>query len=190
MSAITDQFQFVTPFWVILKRIDFAVRKAEGVEPAGSLFGLKWHREGTAHNDGTSDLPSLQPTFADIETAIAGGAQKEADKATANTPLANTITFRLRLRTDTKHGFVRRDPLDPKQKMGHLEWIALILDAIETNEIGLSDARLERTIKEPVAFIVREPDFTPLSMESVIEIILKSTSYNRGERACSPIPHD
>lgn len=190
MSAISDHFQFVSPFFVILKRIDHAVRKAQGDEPAGPLFGLKWHREGTSHNDGTSDLPSLQPTFADIETRIAGGAQKEADKKTANTPLDNSITFRLRLRTDTKHGFMRRDALDPKQKMGHLEWIALILDAIETNELGLTDSRLERTIKEPVAFIVREPDFTTLSMESVIEIVMVSTSYNRAERSCTPISHD
>lgn len=190
MSAITDHFQFVSPFWVILKRIDHATRKAVGDEPAGPLFGLKWHREGSVQNDGKSDLPSLQPTFADVETRIAGGAQKEADKRTANTPLDNAITFRMRLRTDTAHGFVRRDALDPKQKMGHLEWVALILDAIETNELGQIDSRLEKTIKEPVAFIVREPDFTTLSMESVIEIILKSTSYNRGERSCTPIPHD
>lgn len=190
MSAITDHFQFVGPFWVILKRIDFAVRKASGGEPAGRLVDLKWHREGTTQNDGTSNLPSLQPTFADVETRIAAGAQKEADKKTANTPVDNSITFRLRLRTDTKHGFVRRDALDEKQKLGHLEWVALILDAIETNELGQADSRLERTIKEPVAFIVREPDFTTLSMESVIEIVMVSNTYNRAERSCTPIPHD
>lgn len=185
-AQLTDVFLFTAPIWVVFKRLDAASK------PGKKLEGLKWKREGQSSNDSTSSLPTLQPVFVEIDSKLGIGQPKDNGnhRTRANLPLFNSFVVRIRLRTDTKHGFVRADPTDPKQALGHLEWAGLVMDAIETGDDDKPDACLEQTLRGPVTFGIREPDMTTLSMESIIEVIFDGRGHQRTERGYTfpPLP--
>ncbi len=176
-AKLTDVPLFVAPIWVIFKRLDAACK------PGKTLSGMKWKREGVGSNDSTSTLPTLQPHFVDLDTSFAIGQPKDNGnhRTRANTPVFNSFIVRLRLRTDTKHGFVREDPTCGS-KLGHLEWVGLVMDAIETADDDAADSCLEQTSRGPIRFSLREPDVTSLTIDSIIEVIVDGRGHQRAER--------
>jgi hypothetical protein len=175
MSTILSVPQFVAPLWVIMKRLDLHSR------PGGMLAGLHWSREGILRVASVNKLPSLQPYFAEYDGAHGEGATRPGTGRN-NSTVRDTITFKIELSSDVKDGFVRADPERSGSKPGHYEWAGLIMDAIETDETGTTDATLERSVSEPILFALREPEPSELSFSTIIEITLKSQFYVRAQR--------
>lgn len=177
-ATVNDTLLFTSALWVIFKRLD----RATSTE--GCLDKMKWTREGTAINDSVSNLPNLQPLFVELDSKPAIGAPKnpQGHATKANLPVMNSYVLRLRLRTELKHGFVRRDPNNVKEHLGHLEWAGLVMDAIETGDDGLADSQLEQTARGPVSFGLRPPEFSSLAIESIIEVIFDGRAHQRIER--------
>jgi hypothetical protein len=170
--------------WILFNRIDFHVM------PGNKLEKIKWFREGHQRIEGQAQLPSLQPLNIAVDSAIFPGAARVGNNAPPkkNSPLFNTIVVSFGLAVDTKHGFVQRDPNNPKQRPGYLDWAAIIMDAMETDIDGTIDAGLNSSCSKPMTYQLREPDPTELAFSAVLDVILTSDGFYRGERCAKVGP--
>jgi hypothetical protein len=172
--------QFSAPVWLLFRRIDWHVRSG------GMLAGMKWNREGNLRVDGAANLPSLQPLRISVDSAIFQGALRPGENSPlrSNSPLFNTVVVQLGLAVDVRHGFVERDPEKNSSRKGLLEWAALLMDAIETDVDGVIDSRLNGSCSKPLSYQLREPDPGELSYAAVLDVVLTSDGYHRGQRSC------
>ena len=176
--------QFSAPVWVALHRISWHSRAG------GMLEGLKWHKEGGVRIDGAKDMPSAQPLRVSVDSAIFAGALLSGQNSPlkSNTPLFNTIVVSIGLATDQRYGFVEMDPGKNNSRKGQLEWAGLLMDAVETDVDGTIDCRLNGSCSKPVIFQLREPDPGELSFAAVLEVVLTSDAFHRGQRSCGILP--
>jgi hypothetical protein len=179
---LQDCYQYTAAVWTLFKRLDFHS------QTGGILQGLKWHREGGLQLLQTDKLPALQPYsleqegmdyFAGGNFPVYGSPDKEA-----NTPFMATFQLKLELSTDSKNGFIRRNPDNPTERKGHLEWSALVMDAIETAEDDRIDSRLDGTLLKPIRMTMRDMEIQELTISSVIDIRLETHLQRRAQRAC------
>lgn len=181
MSNLSDCYQFTAAVWTIFKRIEFHC------QTGGILQGLKWSREGGLQNLQTDKLPLLQPYSIEQDMDyFAGGnfpVYNSSDKE-ANTPFVSSFQLKLELSTDSKHGFLRRNPDVPTERKGHMEWSALVMDAIETAEDERIDSRLDGTLLRPIKMMMKDIEIQELTMSSVIDIRIDTHLQRRGQRAC------
>ena len=178
MSTLNDNFQAVAAVWEVDKRIVHHCLSGH------MLAGLKYDKEGTFKLDGEDDLPLLQPWAATFSEDYFAGAPHAgisgADKS--NQPTSESLVLTYRFASSRRNGWMRRDPTNPTQKKGMLEWLSLIRDAIETDVDGVTDSRMGKMIVRPVLFSIGETTTTELSFQCFFEAKLDIWPYHRGER--------
>ena len=172
--------QFSAPVWLLFKRIDWHIRSG------GMLHGVKWSREGGLRVDGAANLPSVQPIRISVDSAIFQGALRPGENSVlkSNSPLFNTIVVSLGIAVDQKYGFVELNPERNNSRKGLLEWAGLLMDAMETDLDDTVDCRLNGSCAKPITFQLREPDPGELSYAAVLDVVLTSDGYHRGQRSC------
>lgn len=181
MSNLSDCYQFTAAVWTVFKRLDWHCRTG------GMLEGMKWSREGGLQNLQTVKLPALQPYSVEQDMEYFAGVNRpvyNSNDREANTPFVSTFQLRLELSTDSKNGFVRRNPDQPTDRKGHMEWAALVMDALEIAEDERIDSRLDGTLLKPIRTTMRDLEIQELTISSVIDIRLETHLQRRGHRGC------
>lgn len=185
MSTFYDNFQSVAAAWVINERITFHT------QTGGMLAGLKFDKEGIYKIDGEDSLPLLQPWAVQFsESYFAGAPHKDISGANqSNQPVVEDLTLTYRVATSRKNGWFRRDPTNPLQKKGLLEWLSLIRDAVETGVDGDIDSRLLTGVTKPMLYSIGDTATTDLSFQCFFEIKLQVWPTHRAERSLTrPLP--
>ena len=182
MSRLQDCQQFTAATWVIFKRLDWHCREG------GLLAGIKWSREGGLQNLQTVKLPSLQPYSIEHDMEHFAGSNYpvyDSQDREANTPFMSSFNLRLELSTDSKHGFIRRNPDQPTERKGHLEWAALVMDALEIDEEGRVDSRLDGTMLKPIHSAMKDIEIQELTISSVIDLRFSTHLQRRAQRSAT-----
>lgn len=181
MSTVNDNMQAVAAAWVINERLVYHS------QPGRLLAGLNYEQTQVFEVDGEDDLPKLMPWTVGFVENIFSGSPKSASsgRLEANAPVQQTQTLTYRLSCSRKHGFFRRDPTDTTASKGLMEWLALILDAMETTRDGNdgADARLETSLANPISFRITDSETTQLAYHLFIEVDLGVVPWCRGERS-------
>ena len=159
--------RFVKPYEEIIKRLKFHSRTRGG----GMLDGLNYVPEGVVKSDGAEDFPLIQPD------SISFNQERVSDLVNRNRalppfPLKNRATYTFRLSTNQDYGLISESPRgreDIKLK-GYLPWLALVLDAIETNVEGVVDTKLCGSLERDLIFEVEQDEATQRSYEAIITI--------------------
>lgn len=153
-------------------------------QPGRILAGLNYDQEGTLKIDGEDDMPLLQPwAFGLTEDAAPGGLTGAA--ALNNQPVMPTQTITFRLATNRNKLWFRRDPTIAANGKGIVEWVAAIVDAIETTADGnnVVDAGLSGTCEKPLRASISETETTQRAFHSFLEITLYPQHHCRGQRS-------
>ena len=170
MSA-NNYRNFTAAAQVINKRLCYATSKGN------MLQGLNYEKAGTQNLKGEDNLPSLTPwTIANVENIFQGGRLPKNDPNSTlnaqNTAVGSVQTLVYRLVTSRRSGWF---PTGQDTHKGLLDWIALIQDAIETNNnenLAEADATLEETLCKPVRFSIQETETSELSYTVFLELEL------------------
>lgn len=182
-ATVYDAFQVLAPVWELSERLEFHTGAGR------ILAGLKVDREGKVSVKGEDDLPYVQLGGFTLSESLVPGAPRTAEPERKNVPVGPTHTLILRIGASRQNGWVRRDPTQASAKLGAMEWVAKICDAIETAKDGSVDAGLGGTCLEPVEFRVTEMDVSPLAFHIELEVVLKPKRHCRGERHYTlPVP--
>lgn len=175
-----DTFQFCSPFWEINERLNFHC------QPGRMLAGLNYDEEGTTGAMGEDNYPCLQPRTFGLDEGIGPGAGRApAPQASKNTTVMSTQTIRFLGRFSRRDLFQRRDPTNASAPRGMLEWLALIIDAIETSRDGTDtiDTGLANTTERPMLVKVDDSESTESAIHLVIDITVYPRHHCRGERS-------
>lgn len=179
MATILDSYQATAAAWEVERRI------AEHCKEGGMLEGLHTEREGTIKVTGADDLPALQRVGLLMTESIFAGAHN-TNSTQGSTPVQLEWVLAYRITTDQEYGFVRLDPeTQGKEGCGLMEWLALIMDAIETvpeDTTEKHDALLNKTCSKPVAFRITEVDPDQFGNTAVLEVVITAAPTCRGER--------
>jgi hypothetical protein len=150
------------------------------------LAGLAYEEEGTTGALGEDSYPTLQLYTLALDEKIGPGAGRAPQSgASKNTTVQNAQTIRFLGRFSRRSLFLRRNPTDTNASKGMMEWLALILDAIETRRdgTGVIDAGLENTVEAPCTVKIEESETTESAFHLYIDITVNTRHHCRGERA-------
>jgi hypothetical protein len=176
--TVNDVFRFCAPAWEINERLTFHS------QPGGMLAGLKYDPEGTKQSMGEDSYPSMQFDTFQLTESISAGAPRTTDTAKKNSPVAPQQVVKYRCAFSRQKGLFRRDPTEPSVPKGALDWLALIIDAIETTRDGEDsvDTSLGGTVIQPTRVVVEENENTENAFHFFLEITLYPQHHCRGER--------
>jgi hypothetical protein len=176
--TINDSYRFCAPAWEINERLIYHS------QPGGMLAGLRYDVEGTKQSMGEDSYPAMQFEGLQLREAISPGGPRTADHTKKNAPVAPMQTLRYRCSFSRTKLLFRRNPLDATSPKGAMEWLALIIDAIETTRDGLAtiDTSLDGSIVKPTEILVEENDNTESAYHFILEVSLYPQPHCRGER--------
>jgi len=151
----------------------------------GILEGLKYRNSLVKVEEGRDSLPYV--TFYDMqwdETSILTGAQGLNNRKFS---VSQGYTIRMMLSAPLGGGFLRMDPEDTSEPRGLLEWLLLLIDAIENPEGGVvgetaPDPLLCGTLARPIVCNLVRTDINQLSVSGIIELEMLSMNSDRGQR--------
>jgi len=183
--AITDAMHWTAAVWELGERLTHHTKNGE------LLQGLKWIPTNRARAETMDTLPSLQFRSVSFTQAIFPGARstETSDMSKLNVVVSDTLVVRLELTSDVDDLWVRRQPGNSQQKKGHMEWMALVRDAIETDTEGVVDCSLGGSLCRPIMFAGMEPEGGSLGMTTVIEVTLPLMPNCRGALRKLFAPH-
>lgn len=169
MSATSyDSMIAVAPVWVINHRL------SRETKAGGLLAGMKHDPFLRMRVDAPRSLPFVRiASFSDFEGTF--GAARPGT-GSVNSGTAQTGAIRIEISCESKHGWVRQNPKAAVQKKGCLEWLALVKDAIETNDAGEVDAALDNTLLKPIKLNTVATEIS----DTVITLVLEAETFTRG----------
>jgi hypothetical protein len=142
------------------------------------LHGLKFLERFEDRNEKADDLPRIYiVNYTDIEK-IGGGA------GGVNCHIRQNHTLTLQLVVDRRNGWFTGDEVTSIRKMGAVTLKNLILDRLETNDAGQTDAGLDGTTDAPPSIQIKESGIFDLGIVFDIEIEFPSLRIQRATRAC------
>jgi hypothetical protein len=176
--SINDVFRFCAPAWEINERLIYHS------QPGQILAGLKYDPEGTKQSMGEDSYPSMQFDTFRLTEGISAGAPRTADHAKKNSPVAPQQILRYRCSFSRQKGLFRRNPAEPSYPKGAMDWLALIIDAIELTRDGEDavDTSLGGSVIQPTRVTVDENENTESAFHFFLEITLYPQHHCRGER--------
>ena len=144
----------------------------------GLLYGLKVYETPEWRVEGEQDLPNLCVIdFSDEEGIFAGAVTGAYENA--NSVVSVTQTMILMLTVRRENGLFAKGTTAVK---GLLDWMALIRDAVETNESGVVDSLLDETCERPFLTSMRDNVVRELSWSAGIQFTLYPRATVRGTR--------
>lgn len=172
---ISDYAVALAPLYVLDKRLTFHIGKGRLLE------GLKYDYEGKIWSQGLVDMPFIQPeeVFEEEDRRVTGGANAAGS---GNNATADALRVTYRIVVNKKNGMFARKPTTDPRKRGITDWTALIRDAIETNEDGVVDAKLDGTTLGPIRFNISDNFIDETAWEVKLEIIILTRAMSRGTR--------
>jgi len=177
MSTTVSAVASALAAWEVNERLIYHTRAGR------MLAGLKYDHEGTLKVDGKDDFPLLQPWSINLEETVMPGAPRGrvAGQNFSNSPVSESLTLVFRFGALRTSLFMRR-AITPSGKLGALEWLAKIRDAIETDRQGIIDPSLNNTIIKPITFKIQETETTQMAYTTFLEVVLPLNVVCRGER--------
>lgn len=170
MATKDDIIPFCQAPWVIDKRLAFHAQDGQ------MLDGLTYRRVPDIEEDGKGSFPYLRMMDMNYREEHAAGAWKEfSGSDEGNTPTIYTVELDFRLSVKRSYGLFRSDPFNPEQGKGLMEWLALVTDAIESNEFGITDSRLESSVGRPVMYSVGGTELSQLAWSA--DFTITTTSF-------------
>jgi hypothetical protein len=184
------EFPVVTqyPFYsaalaIIIKRL------THQMQPGGLLAGLKFTSKMMEVEEfGQADIPAIRIAACNIQESHAPGAPSTGN-SNSDTPQTSIHDYRLALYTLMENGMIQLSPNGEVKKRGHLDWLGLVLDAIESETDTLAadalpetDARLEDTVMRPIVFRTEELEPIGMLLGSAIHIECYVRNFCRGHR--------
>lgn len=169
----------------IRNRLEYFTARPNDGSPARLLDGLRFERTTTLKEEGQDGLPYVQ--LYDVlseESYLVTGARAGGPRGTPGA--SELYACRLLIVVEAEAGFVRSDPSDATQKLGLLEWVAKVKDAIETDEDdGVPDARLCGSLVKPPMWNLVRTDPAQLSLSGFLDAELLTVVHQRGERSAA-----
>lgn len=176
--SVAASFQFCAAAWELHERLIYHSQTGR------MLAGLEYDYEGTKNLNGESRLPIIQPFSFGLEESISPG----APKATAGTKNAvvlpeQRLTFTAAF--SRRDSYFRRNPADATKPKGAMEWIGLILDAVEKTraDTPVVDTGLANTTIRPSTLSVEPEETTEMAFHFLLTFTLYPKHHCRGERA-------
>lgn len=177
MASIEEIMPFAQSLWMIDKRLSYHSQKGN------MLSGLKYRKTPEIEEDGKSSFPYLRlMDFSYEEQHARGGPRELSVPSQGNSPTFYVITCEYKLTCRRANGLFRKDPYDTSKGKGLLEWLALVTDAIETDEGGFVDARLDNSTANPVMYRVDGTEPSQLGWSADFSVIV-SSFMTRGFRS-------
>lgn len=141
MSDPVTYKQPIAPVAVIFNRLN---RDAAANKP---LYGLKVKQAKLDWQTiGADDLPSISVDDLEFRDEIFAGA-KPTPSSTGNVNMESACQIEFLIATHRDHGLYATSTA---KKNGLLDWVTLISDAIERNDAGDPDAKLDGTCSQPL----------------------------------------
>lgn len=167
-TATVNIFVALRPLFVLHNRLLFHTQDGE------MLHGLKYKEKPVVKNVGEKDLPYIAPlSFLEEEDMSMGG---------AGSAKCDVITAEYQLGANAAHGFMRFDTTSTK--LGILEWVTLVRDAMETNEAGEVDRELEKMAIKPIRFSTEDNTVDQLVASVTLKVEIFTRVMQPGKRAC------
>lgn len=175
---------FAAPLFILFKRLSY--QKASGM-----LSGITLEFSSVSRIVSDSDCPILifRGVSSDPEERSGTVLPEQKGNDRMNSVSGETMTLRFELITKASNGWVNMgyDGTDGDQtlKKGHLEWLALVLDSMETRHggSGIVDSSLDGALMYPFRAITSEPEEGVVSMTSTITVVARTISRCRAQRS-------
>ncbi len=165
---------------VMVKRLQFHSGPAQFLEGVGFKQELV-----SSETVGADKLPALRMlSFGATESHGPGApSASQGGPARNNTPQQCEQVWSFMLYTAVPGPMVQEDPENDKlKKRGVVDYVARILDAIETDTDGEVDAQLEQTAMRPITFNVAPGEGSGGVYETVISVNVWTRNFCRGNR--------
>lgn len=180
MSALHEYSPFVRIARVIDQRLLYQSTGADRL-----LSGVKYDFEGKLEARGKRDLPFIQPTgYSDFETIGPGANHPQPQASQGSSPAWDIQSFAFWVFVPRENGLYSRVPGVPVAKLGLMDLVARVRDAVEVTAdgLGILDRRLEKTCAKPIQSAVTQNEFTDLSWGALIEFEAQTDTYCAGGR--------
>ncbi len=198
LPPVSQYGAWVAPLAVILRRLEKAMQPGGILDrmKSGAYVGGKasvrtsplWSPNlAEAHTDKT--LPCVRVVGLTSEgraPRFAGARASGSPAANVDTPQQANHQLAIAVLSSVEHGLVQPEGGEWTQHMpGHFDWLAAVMDAIETDDSDLGDSTLTQTSTVPLSFTVTPAEVSSdMYYESVITVVSVTKSLHRAQRLC------
>lgn len=121
----------------------------------------------------------------EAKSAMAGALGPTAPKQShLDAPVTPTRQIQISVMTSITAGILNPRPDVEGGKLGHEDWVALVLDAIETGDDSKPDATLDNSTAFPIYYSIGMPEVeSELYYESIITITVAVRAQYRAQRS-------
>jgi hypothetical protein len=121
----------------------------------------------------------------EMKSAMGGALGPTAPKQThMDAPITPQRQIQFSVMTSITAGILNPRPDVPSSKLGHEDWVAIVLDAIETADDGKADTTLDGATAAPIYFAIGMPEVeSEVYYESIITITVAVRAQYRAQRS-------